>query len=122
LVWFFKIRFFLRWLGDINPTNYKQHCQIQNCFVYDNITNYLNQAAVKALLHVPANVTWQTCNFDVQFTAEDAMDGVANGEIAKILDQSAVRVLIYYGACRRCCCCCCCCFWWWSCCVLSVLM
>lgn len=87
----------LHFAGDINPTNYKDHCQIQNCFNYDNITNYLNQASIKSQLGVPANVSWQTCNFDIQFTDKDQMDSVANDQISHILDHSNIRVLIYYG-------------------------
>jgi hypothetical protein len=82
--------------GNINPTNYKDHCEIQNCFNYDNITAYLNQPELKSSLGVPLNVTWQTCNFDIQFTNKDGMDSASNSLISELLDTN-IRVLIYYG-------------------------
>jgi len=85
----------LRAAGDINPMNYKERCKIQNCFVYSNITRYLNQDSVKASLGVPQNVTWQTCNFEISFTDEDQM-GSFIPEVEKLLDKG-LRVLQYYG-------------------------
>lgn len=97
------------WLrpGDINPMNYKQHCKIQDCFVYTNITKYLNQASTKNRLGVPSNITWQTCSFDIQFTdkvnsherdssnPQDQMDSFA-WEYTNLLN-AGINVLIYYG-------------------------
>lgn len=52
------------------------------------------------MLHVPANVTWQTCNFNIQFTDEDQMNDLANRQIASILATAGIQVLIYYGVLR----------------------
>jgi len=81
--------------GNINPMNYKLHCKIQDCFVYTNLTDYMNLPRVKQMLGVPSNITWQTCNMDIQFTDEDQMSSVVP-DITEIL-KAGIRVLVYYG-------------------------
>eukprot|EP01125_Pyxidicula_operculata_P001175 TRINITY_DN11122_c0_g1_i1.p1 TRINITY_DN11122_c0_g1~~TRINITY_DN11122_c0_g1_i1.p1 ORF type:complete len:419 (+),score=77.07 TRINITY_DN11122_c0_g1_i1:51-1307(+) len=86
----------LKYAGDINPMNFEDHCEIQNCFNYDNITNYLNNPATKMSIGVPQSVTWQACNFDVQFSNQDEMSSFSP-VVANILSYN-VSVLVYYGA------------------------
>lgn len=41
--------------------NVREHCKIQDCFVYSNITRYLNQISVKKRLGVRTDLRWETC-------------------------------------------------------------
>jgi len=85
----------LKYAGDINPMNYKLHCPIAECFVYSDITNFFNDANTKQRLNVPQTVSWQVCNFDVEFTKEDQWASFS-WEVVDLLSND-VRVLIYYG-------------------------
>eukprot|EP01127_Copromyxa_protea_P008024 TRINITY_DN1827_c0_g1_i2.p1 TRINITY_DN1827_c0_g1~~TRINITY_DN1827_c0_g1_i2.p1 ORF type:complete len:344 (+),score=88.46 TRINITY_DN1827_c0_g1_i2:311-1342(+) len=85
----------LKAAGNINPMNYEQHCEIQDCFVYTNITDFLNLPETKAKLGVPTNVTWQTCLYDIQFTNKDLMGSFLD-EMTEIL-EAGLNVIAYYG-------------------------
>eukprot|EP01128_Nolandella_sp_AFSM9_P012320 TRINITY_DN915_c0_g1_i1.p1 TRINITY_DN915_c0_g1~~TRINITY_DN915_c0_g1_i1.p1 ORF type:complete len:428 (+),score=98.16 TRINITY_DN915_c0_g1_i1:190-1284(+) len=84
--------------GNINPMNYHQHCKIQDCFVYSNVTGYMNLESTKKELGVKESLNWQSCAMgEVTFTDEDQMTP-SSLLIERLLDSSpSLRVLIYYG-------------------------
>jgi len=82
---------------DINYYNIKLECNpAPLCYNFDNITNYLNEPAVQASLHVQGNITWETCNFEVNGHFGIDMQESFALDVAYVL-ESDYPVFVYSG-------------------------
>mmetsp|Transcript_13756 Transcript_13756/g.47975 ORF Transcript_13756/g.47975 Transcript_13756/m.47975 type:complete len:450 (-) Transcript_13756:97-1446(-) len=79
----------------LNPYNINLTCAVPPlCYSFADITTYLN--SIRTQLGVPSNITWSTCNFQVnQGFANDWMKDMQQN-IPPLLEDG-VRVLIYAG-------------------------